>query len=54
MQNLAWLVAVFYIISAISLVVAGFLVTLYLGFIVLGIAFLTPAIVLYLELKEGE
>lgn len=46
------LVILFYILGAISLVIAGFLMNIMLGFVALGVLFLIPCVVLYLELKE--
>ncbi|AZS06454.1 hypothetical protein [Enterococcus phage Nonaheksakonda] len=46
------LVILFYILGAISLVIAGFLMNIMLGFVALGVLFLVPCVVLYLELKE--
>lgn len=54
MQNLAWLVILFYIIGVTALIIAGFTVMFYLGLVILGVAFIVPAVVLYKELKEGD
>ncbi len=53
MSNIAKIVAIFYALSATMLGIAAFLVNLIVGFSVLGVLFLIPTIVLYIEASKG-
>nr|DAH82304.1 MAG TPA: Protein of unknown function (DUF1056) [Caudoviricetes sp.] len=54
MSNPTLLVILFYVLSAISLVVGLFLVHITAGLAALSVALLVPAVILYKELKEGD
>lgn len=53
MTIIAKIVALLYIIGAISVTTAAFLSSNVHGFLCLGIAFFIPCIVLYLEASKG-
>lgn len=53
MSIIAIIVAVFYTISVVMFTISAFLVSNFTGFLVLGIAFLIPSLVLYIEANKG-
>lgn len=54
MKNPAIYVVVFYVLGVLALVTSMFFVSIVAGLVVVGLSLLVPAVVLYLELKEGE
>lgn len=54
MKNPVILVVLFYVLGVSALVTSMFFVSIVAGLVALGLSLLVPAVVLYLELKEGE
>lgn len=54
MRNPVLFVVLFYILSAISLVIGLFLLHIVAGLVALSVVLAIPAVILYKELKEGE
>lgn len=54
MKNPVIYVVVFYVLGVLALVTSMFFVSIVAGLVALGASLLVPAVVLYLELKEGE
>lgn len=53
MSIIAIIVAFFYALSAIAFGVSAFLVSPSVGFLVVGVLFFIPAVVLYIEASKG-
>ena len=54
MNNPVILVVLFYVLGVSALVTSMFFVSIVAGLVALGLSLLVPAVVLYLELKEGD
>ena len=53
MSIIAIIVAIFYAIGAVSMATAAFLVNMSVGFLVVGVLFFIPTVVLYIEASKG-
>lgn len=53
MSIIAIIVAIFYAIGATMFTISAFLVSNILGFAVLGVVFMIPTVILYLEAAKG-
>lgn len=53
MSIIARIVAIFYALSAIAFGISAFMISSTVGFLVVGVLFLIPTIVLYIEASKG-